>query len=139
MNGRLNDRDLTDIEDGEEQENNAENGYELLPTSHAEDEDDSMEFGVSTFDGEEFFTRTSHDYHNLVTIESAPPTKYMREKPSIPLDSLQIETIKSIMSNVTLPSTVIPPWAESVSDDQLKQVVDEKVGQQPNENWAVFD
>ncbi len=61
------------------------------------------------------------------------------EKPTIPLDTDQIETIKSIMSKVTLPSTAIPVWAHSVSDEQLKKVVEEKAGKGTDENWAVFE
>jgi hypothetical protein len=120
-----------------------ENGYELLPTSLCDEEDDHVEFGYSTYDGQEFQIRTSHNYHNLVSIENptTPAADSCRssEKPSIPLDTTQIETIKSIMSKVTLPSTAIPVWAHSVTDDQLKQVVDEKVKKGVDETWAVFD
>jgi len=101
-----------------------------------------VEFGYSTYDGQEFQTRTSQNYHNLVTIENpttAPIIKPNNDKPTIPLDTTQIETIKSIMSKVTLPSTAIPVWAHSVSDDQLKQVVDGKVKKGVDEAWAVFD
>lgn len=136
-------RDLTEVEDGEEHRVIGENGYELLPTSHCDEEedDDGVEFGFSTFDGEEFHTRTSHSYHNLITtpLNVSTSGSSVESQSSIPLDVSQIETIKTIMSNVTLPSTVIPTWAHSVSDDQLKQVVHEKVGKGSNDNWAVFD
>jgi hypothetical protein len=100
-----------------------------------------VEFGYSTYDGQEFQIRTSHNYHNLVTIENPTSATAVtpNDKPSIPLDTTQIETIKSIMSKVTLPSTAIPVWAHSVSDDQLKQVVDEKAKKGVDEAWAVFD
>lgn len=49
------------------------------------------------------------------------------KKSSIPLDTTQIETIKSIMLNVSLPQTSIPSWAQSFTDEQLKKVVNEKV------------
>ncbi|XP_046637382.1 male-enhanced antigen 1-like [Daphnia pulicaria] len=143
FNGDFNERDLTEIEDtAAEEQQIGENGYELLPTSLCEEEDDDcVEFGYSTYDGQEFQIRTSHNYHNLVTIENptSAPAVTPNDKPSIPLDTTQIETIKSIMSKVTLPSTAIPVWAHSVSDDQLKQVVDEKVKKGVDEAWAVFD
>lgn len=132
---------MTGVEDGEEHPSIDENGYELLPTSQCDEEeteDGTVEFGFSTFDGEEFRTRTSHSYHNLVSTPTSTVDS-SSEQSSIPLDVSQIETIKSIMSNVILPSTVIPTWAHSVSDDQLKQVVHEKVGKGSNDNWAVFD
>ena len=91
------------------------NGYELLPTSaceneEEEEEDDEVEFGFTTFDGQEFQTRTSHDYQNLVTTTPETPAAISNEKPSIPLGNIQVETVKSIMSKVTLPSTAVPVW-----------------------------
>ena len=135
-------RDL--IEGDVEEPHVGENGYELLPTSaceneEEEEEDNEVEFGFTTFDGQEFQTRTSHDYHNLVATTPETPAAISNEKPSIPLDTTQIETIKSIMSKVTLPRTAIPVWAHSVSDEQLKQVVEEKVGKGAEDNWAVFE
>lgn len=133
---------MTEVEESEEHPVIGENGYELLPTTHCDDEneeDDGVEFGFSTFDGEEFHTRTSHSYHDLVAAPNISTPDSLNDQSSIPLDVSQIETIKSIMSNVILPNAVIPTWAHSVSDDQLKQVVHEKVGKGSNDNWAVFD
>ncbi|KAK4025242.1 Uncharacterized protein APZ42_004818 [Daphnia magna] len=143
FNADLTDRDLAEVEDSEEPQEIRPNGYELLPTSNCENEDDNeddnVEFGYSTYDGQEFQIRTSHDYHNLVTIETSTPAVSCSEKPSIPLDTTQIETIKSIMSKVILPNSAIPVWAHSITDEQLKQVVDEKVGKEVDDTWAVFD
>ena len=116
------------------------NGYELLTTSRQDDneeDDDAIEFGYSTFDETGFQIRTSSHYRNLV--DTPEPTENVDKTASIPLDTHQIETIKSIMSNVTLP--VIPSWAHSVSDEQLKQAVKMKSGGQVSsaENWAVFE
>ncbi|KAI9562567.1 hypothetical protein GHT06_010021 [Daphnia sinensis] len=139
FNADLTDRDLADVEDNEEPEEIRPNGYELLPTSNCDDEDDNVEFGYSTYDGQEFQIRTSCDYHNLVTVETSTTAVNCSDKPSIPLDTAQIETIKSIMSKVLLPNSAIPVWAHSITDEQLKQVVDEKVAKETDNSWAVFE
>lgn len=74
-----------------------------------------------------------------MTTENSTSTISCGDKASIPLDTMQIETIKSIMSKVILPNSAIPVWAHSITDEQLKQVVDEKAGKELDETWAVFD
>lgn len=129
---------------------NGHNGYEplpafatgaMMPEGDEDDEDDKIEFGYSNFDGEQFHTRTSADYRHLLE-EPAPVNSRSVDAPApIPLDTARIETIKSIMSNITLPSSAVPNWANTVSDDDLKQVVDEKLSKKTadKEDWAKFD
>lgn len=112
-----------------------------MPEGDEDDEDDKIEFGYSNFDGEQFHTRTSADYRHLLE-EPAPVNSRSVDEPApIPLDTARIETIKSIMSNITLPSSAVPNWANTVSDDGLKQVVDEKLSKKTadKEDWAKFD
>ena len=144
---------MDNTDDDEAAQENA-NGYEPLPTSNEgledndgdQQEEDEIEFGYTTFNGEEFHTRTSRDFHQLLDVETAsreeqamasstelPPSQ------AIPLDTTQIESIKSIMSNFSLPTAAIPEWAGSVSDDQLVQAVEKKFTKKTEENWAVFD
>jgi hypothetical protein len=94
---------------------------------------------------------TSNNYHHL--LEASPPEERgerpepegaeAEKEPVISqLDTSQIETIKNIMSNITIPDEAIPGWANSVTDEQLKQVVNQKVSkskQGDNDNWAVFE
>ena len=82
----------------------------LVSDDIMDEEDNEVEFGFTTFDGQEFQTRTSHDYQNLVTTTPETPAAISNEKPSIPLGNIQVETVKSIMSKVTLPSTAVPVW-----------------------------
>ncbi len=127
---------------------NGHNGYEPLPASATgammpedDDEDDKIEFGYSNFDGEQFHTRTSADYRHLLEEPASENSRSGDEPAPIPLDTARIETIKSIMSNITLPSSAVPNWASTVSDDDLKQVVDEKLSKKSadKEDWAKFD
>lgn len=142
-----------DNTDEDEMEETGNNGYEPIPTSaegpddNEEQEDDEIEFGYTTFDGEEFQVRTARDYHQLLdettprtTMDEAAAATTRPSAESIPLDPTQIENIKSIMSNITLPTEGIPNWANTVSDDQLKQVVENKLGnKKPEDDWAVFE
>lgn len=132
-------RDLSEIEDVENQQDILVNGYELLPTNQYDEEDD-IEFGVSTFDEQGFHLKTSHHYESLISTDSITSAQDPEKIPSIPLDLKKIDTIKSIMSNVLLPTAVIPSWAHSVTDEQLEEVVKQKVGARtPSENWANFE
>ena len=149
-------RDVTiEVESADDEEHREGNGYELLPTTseevgepNGEDEDDDrIEFGFSTFDGQQFQTMTSTNYHHLLGGERGerpePEGAESDTGPAIPqLDKTQIDTIKSIMSNITIPDEAIPKWANTVTDEQLKKVVNEKVTKKPEEeeeNWAVFE
>ena len=128
-------RDVTvEIETDEEAEE-VTNDYQLLPTSNDQD----VEFGITTFDGNEFHTFTSSNYHDLTCPTESPSTENSSSTSELTLDPIQVETIKSIMSNIKIPNSAIPSWAHTVTDDQLKQVVDEKVTKKNSENWAVFD
>ena len=160
-------RDVTiEVESADDTEDQREgNGYELLPTNNEEvggeengdkeDEEDfddgAVEFGFSTFDGQEFQTMTSTNYHHLLAAseergERPEPEGAEAEKEAIipQLDTSQIETIKNIMSNISIPDEAIPKWANTVTDEQLKQVVNQKVSKSKPEgddgdNWAVFE
>lgn len=118
-------------ENSEDEENQEQNGYELLPTSAeelAEDEEDTIEFGYSSWDGESFQTTTSSNYRSIVqqiSLEGRDETKDQSD--SIPLNTDQIEEIKSIMSKISIPSTAIPEWADSVTDEELKKAVDKQI------------
>jgi len=143
--GDFTERDIAlEVETDEEREEvvNVNNDYQLLPASSEQD----VEFGYSTFDGAEFHTSTSHSYLELTrqhnSHDSTPSTSRANQvsaRSSFSLDQANVETIKKIMSDFTLPTTAIPPWANSISDEDLKKVVEEKVSQESNENWAVFE
>ena len=138
-------RDITlEVETDEEREEvmNADNDYQLLPTSLEQE----VEFGYSTFDGTEFHSSTSHDYLELTrqrnSLDSVPPSNgasLVPDSPPFSLDPAHVDTIKKIMSDFTLPPSAIPPWASSVSDEELKKVVEDKVAKKSNDNWAVFE
>jgi len=136
-------RDINlEVETDEEREEivNVNNDYQLLPASLEQE----VEFGYSTYDGTEFHTSTSHDYRELTRQHtnssiSVSETGSVSDRPTFSLDQANVEAIKKIMSNFTLPSSAIPPWADSVSDEELRKVVEEKVTKQSDENWAVFE
>ena len=126
-----------DVETDEEREE-ISNEYQLLPTS----QDNEVEFGYSTFDGAEFHVSTARDYRNLIRPDHTRPEDTATvndEEACPPLDPTNVETIKEIMSNFSLPTASIPSWAVTVTDDQLKKVVEDKVTKKSEENWAVFD
>jgi len=128
------------------------NGYEPLPTlaNHEEDsdgidddddddDDDEIEFGLSTFDGQEFRTVVSRDYRTLTESQLFSENPASTEtKPEIPMDETRVETIRNIMSNITIPSSAIPAWATAVPDEQLRDLVVEKTTEK-NDDWAKFD
>lgn len=105
--------------------------------------DDEIEFGYSVADGEEFTTTTSTSYHYLVEFcneeESETADPEAPTEPKIPLDDKRIETIKSIMSGISLAPTAVPAWAESVPDRELNHFVEKKTAATTEENWAVFE
>ncbi|XP_063047182.1 male-enhanced antigen 1 [Engraulis encrasicolus] len=46
-----------------------------------------------------------------------------RSRASIPMDADHVELVKRTMAAVALPSLGIPPWAQEISDDQWKDMV----------------
>nr|XP_006638737.1 PREDICTED: male-enhanced antigen 1 [Lepisosteus oculatus] len=46
-----------------------------------------------------------------------------RSRSSIPMDATHVELVKRTMAAVSLPSLGIPPWAQEISDDQWKDMV----------------
>jgi Male enhanced antigen 1 (MEA1) len=130
--------------DAEEEVELENHGYQPLPTSNNEndedDERDEIEFGYSTFDGEEFCTTIGSDHRGLAEsyqMRMAGPSE--PKQPNIPMDEQRVETIKNIMSNISLPPSAIPVWADTVPDDKLKNIVAEKMTEKVEEKWAKFD
>uniref|UniRef100_A0A8C1B3Q3 Male-enhanced antigen 1 n=1 Tax=Cyprinus carpio carpio TaxID=630221 RepID=A0A8C1B3Q3_CYPCA len=66
-------------------------------------------------------------------IEPPPPDSDEEEDPegaaarrshaSIPMDADHVELVKRTMAAVNLPTLAIPPWAQEISDDQWKDMV----------------
>ncbi|XP_028459564.1 male-enhanced antigen 1 [Perca flavescens] len=46
-----------------------------------------------------------------------------RSRASIPMDADHVELVKRTMAAVALPSLGVPPWAQEISDDQWKDLV----------------
>ncbi|XP_072246581.1 male-enhanced antigen 1 [Leuresthes tenuis] len=46
-----------------------------------------------------------------------------RSRASIPMDADHVELVKRTMATVALPSLGVPPWAQEISDDQWKDMV----------------
>ncbi|XP_034721689.1 male-enhanced antigen 1 [Etheostoma cragini] len=46
-----------------------------------------------------------------------------RSRASIPMDPDHVELVKRTMAAVALPSLGVPPWAQEISDDQWKDMV----------------
>ncbi|XP_047207298.1 male-enhanced antigen 1 [Girardinichthys multiradiatus] len=46
-----------------------------------------------------------------------------RSRASIPMDADHVELVKRTMAAVALPSLGVPPWAQEISDDQWKDMV----------------
>ncbi|KAM4730108.1 male-enhanced antigen 1 [Anableps anableps] len=46
-----------------------------------------------------------------------------RSRASIPMDPAHVELVKRTMAAVALPSLGVPPWAQEISDDQWKDMV----------------
>ncbi|XP_015256921.1 PREDICTED: male-enhanced antigen 1 [Cyprinodon variegatus] len=46
-----------------------------------------------------------------------------RSRASIPMDEEHVELVKRTMAAVALPSLGVPPWAQGISDDQWKDMV----------------
>ncbi|XP_004077068.1 male-enhanced antigen 1 [Oryzias latipes] len=47
----------------------------------------------------------------------------LRSRSSIPMDADHVELVKKTMAAVALPSLGVPPWAQEISDDQWKDMV----------------
>lgn len=99
------------------------------PEDIADDEEEGViEFGYSNWDGENFQSTTSSNYRDLIqTLPMSESSESSDRSANIPLNTNQIEEIKSIMSNINLPGAAIPTWANSITDDELKKAVDEKI------------
>ena len=131
-------RDLVVEAEAEDDIEEGGNEYQLLPTGN---DDEQIEFGYSTFDGENFQTTTSDSYQQLAETcenKATEPSPNVSQD-SIPMDVKQVELIKNIMSNISLPPAVIPEWVESVAVDELKNLIIEKKEEKANKNWANFD
>lgn len=46
-----------------------------------------------------------------------------RSRASIPMDADHVELVKRTMASVSFPSLGVPPWAQSISDDQWTDLV----------------
>ncbi|XP_069033307.1 male-enhanced antigen 1 [Embiotoca jacksoni] len=55
--------------------------------------------------------------------EDAEGAAAQRSRASIPMDADHVELVKRTMAAVALPSLGVPPWAEEISDDQWKDMV----------------
>ncbi|KAL7301648.1 hypothetical protein TKK_0005655 [Trichogramma kaykai] len=115
---------ITNESDSDEEEVGAA-GYEPLPQAPVEGEqsedenedDEEIEFGITHMGGEP-------DHLQDAPESSVPPETLEVWSSSssnvIELDENKINQVKSAMASFTLPSTAIPEWASSVSEDQWK-------------------
>ncbi|XP_035848346.1 male-enhanced antigen 1 [Sander lucioperca] len=57
------------------------------------------------------------------TDEEEDAVAAVRSRASIPMDADHVELVKRTMAAVALPSLGVPPWAQEISDDQWKDLV----------------
>ncbi|XP_061915345.1 male-enhanced antigen 1 [Entelurus aequoreus] len=110
----------------EDDANNAAEGYSYQPLS--QDVDDG---GEAPSHGANLQNRM--EVMGLHLPEAPPPDSDEEEDPvgaaaersnaSIPMDEAHVELVKSAMATVALPSLAVPPWAQEISDDQWRDVV----------------
>ncbi|XP_012282100.1 male-enhanced antigen 1 [Orussus abietinus] len=121
-------RALTDS-DSEDEEDMAMAGY--MPLSQIpidsepmleDDEDD--EWALPSRDLSEMLTESSMRDQQMtqnVPSETIQVWSTQNHRPDIDLDAEKINQVKSLMTVIQLPDVAIPEWANTVSEDQWKQ------------------
>ena len=103
-------------------------GYSLLPEDAEpvddEDEDEDEEEEFLRFATARSFTPTEE---KKATEPSESIWKCSLQSETFPVDDAKAETIKRLMSNIELPRSSFPAWAQTCSEDEWKAKLGEQI------------
>uniref|UniRef100_A0A8D8YAG9 Male-enhanced antigen 1 n=1 Tax=Cacopsylla melanoneura TaxID=428564 RepID=A0A8D8YAG9_9HEMI len=115
------DRDGQDfiIQDSDDESTVEDNGYQLLSQNELDGGLNDME---EDGDDEENQQTESHNDHHQSNEEVQETVTLFNETRSSDIQ-IDADQIRSVMSNINLPSSSIPMWARSIPDGQLSSIL----------------
>ncbi|XP_013882796.1 male-enhanced antigen 1 [Austrofundulus limnaeus] len=130
----------TEADGGEEEEEVNSGGYYYQPLNqdpegpHSLQQEEEEEVGEASHS--EQLQQVQHRIQVMgLHLPEAPPADSdeeeedpegaaaQRSRASIPMDADHVELVKRTMAAVALPSLSVPPWAQEISEDQWKDMV----------------